>query len=190
MGSMLRSSATAAYLVLAALFFSAAAFANLNDPDPLWWVVAYVGGGVALPAAHALESRPARRRQLLGAAAALAAALGVVISVFSGRLWPRLDFGLPLGALAWSALEEEEGREAVGLTLLLLHVLHVASLLLPEGEGGGRSSRVSAGAMLALGGAVVAAIGAWVFARPDMIAKQGVAHCEGAFGGLSQLLGF
>ena len=54
MGSMLRSSATAAYLVLAALFFSAAAFANLNDPDPLWWVVAYVGGGVALPAAHAL----------------------------------------------------------------------------------------------------------------------------------------
>ena len=126
-----------AYCVLSGLLFAACAFAQLNDPDPLWWVLGYLCGGPFLNAlvATACSHRSgynavARLRDplrlnhavMLFAMVTAAAAIRLALS-----LLPLLDFGLDWRSLAWSVLEHEEGREIAGLAILLAHTLRLGA---------------------------------------------------------------
>ena len=185
------------YCVLAAVFFAACAYAQLNDPDPALWVVGYVLGGCVFNALVVLYHGGKN-----GDGGGVRSVIRVLMYVFvlintsaivyiAVSLLPRIDLTLPGKELAWSVLEFEEGREIAGLVILLLHVLKLRGYLSEDigGGGGGKGNNNTKGgggygyvATAAMVGAIIGAVYLWVYYQPEMNARYKTEHCDGAFG--------
>jgi Transmembrane family 220, helix len=184
------------YNVVSGLFFAASAYAQLNDPDPFYWVTGYLiaGCGMQMLPRHgsgALYSRLAAR--------SISTVNALILAVFVRIVIPKLDFSKPMLEFGWNFLELEEGREIVGLLLLFLHGLFVQSQFVDN--SGGESSlsdnnnKTTApveqlptpGGLLQTVGLLVAfsllgtALYLWIYYQPAMVAKYQTAHCAGQF---------
>ncbi|EDQ85450.1 uncharacterized protein MONBRDRAFT_11784 [Monosiga brevicollis MX1] len=172
------------YLVLAGAFFAACAWAQINDPDSLPWMAAYLGLGTLLNAVVVTG----------WTSGLLASVLPMVVGgilAFAGHLLYTIRTDLdvtPQGpsaswqdnaaALVWQILEHEQGREVGGLLLLAAHVGFLRALAGAQaGRTTGWANKLAALVMvLALGGAAYA----WRF-QPEMNARYHTEHCSGAF---------
>ena len=110
-------------LVLATTLFVASAGLQLNDPDPLLWVLAYL-------AAAACTGLAAFRRPLpwgatlAGALVALAGAAWLAwVVFFSGASNPMYPGQEPTG---WLIVDTEQGREMGGLAIIAAALLPLA----------------------------------------------------------------
>lgn len=147
------------YMVCAAAFFVACAWAQVNDPDPEIWVATYVFCGAVLNilALHSLSAQRAAQAVVVSkkhdgdskaAARKPASAASYSLTVLLARLscaflcvylayeWAVIAqrYGTVLPAkvdlqAVWTFLELEEGREVVGLALLLAHTALVLVFL-------------------------------------------------------------
>jgi Transmembrane family 220, helix len=134
------------YCILSAFFFGACAYAQLNDPEPFLWVLAYMGLGV-LPNLVLTSCPPqsvpisTMRATLFG----LATVLVCVILYKVITVMPKLELEASQG-LGWHFLEHEEGRDSCGLLLLVLHTLYLCASFLQDPRrqlqrrGGGSSN--------------------------------------------------
>ena len=179
------------YSVLAALFFAACAYAQLNDPDPALWILDYVLGGcvfnVLVVMYHGGKrddgSTRAIVRMLINVFALVNTAAIISIAM---SLLPRIDFTLPGKEIAWSVLEFEEGREIAGLVILLSHALKLRGYLSQDADTGKARSESGAGygyiGTALMVGAIFGAVYLWVYYQPEMNARYKTEHCDGAFG--------
>mmetsp|Transcript_28463 Transcript_28463/g.62579 ORF Transcript_28463/g.62579 Transcript_28463/m.62579 type:complete len:209 (+) Transcript_28463:217-843(+) len=183
------------YCVLAAIFFAACAYAQLNDPDPALWILGYVFGGCVLNTFVVLYQDGGKNEDGDGGVRRVIRVLMYmfvfintsVIVYIAVALLPRIDFNLPGKELAWSVLEFEEGREIAGLAILLMHVLKLLGYL-SEDIGVGKGSNNTKGgaygyaATVAMVSAIIGAVYLWVYYQPEMNARYQTEHCDGAFG--------
>ncbi|KAL3920788.1 MAG: hypothetical protein SGARI_006858, partial [Bacillariaceae sp.] len=102
------------YCILSALFFATCAYAQLNDPDPMGFVAAYLGMGVV---PNLILTSGARgddkwrkifRMYLTGCAALMA----VVVTFKVITVMPKLELEETTEGLGWHFLEHEEGRDS------------------------------------------------------------------------------
>lgn len=166
------------YSVLSALFFGACAYAQSNDPDPELWVAGYLIAGCVM---NVLVTQQSRFASILVRGIALTNA--IVAGAFIRNMIPMLDLSLlsksPL-QFAWSVLELEEGREVVGLLLLLGHGSFLQSQIQSKGSSRQHGNSRLGPVLLALGFVATASF-AWVYYQPAMNAKYQVEHCSGQF---------
>jgi hypothetical protein len=193
------------YCILSAFFFGTCAYAQLNDPKPFLWVLAYVGVGV-LPNLLLTSCPP----QSIPIAALKITLLGVgtlltfVILYKIITVMPKLELEASKG-LGWHFLEHEEGRDSCGLVLLVVHTLYLSSAYLQdplEKQVKRRSSSRSkfnsgnefVNSLLAVASSpivqatillsvLVGAVYLWIVHHPDMVAKYKVPHCQGGMFG-------
>lgn len=182
------------YSVVSGFFFAACGYAQLNDPDPILWVTGYLLAGCAVNLLVRFNHQVIR---LLVAGVWFGNA--VVVAYFVREITPHLDFSLSPSSLAWSVLQLEEGRETVGLVLLLGHVTFLRSQCANPRAGKGTAEASSystsvqpaepTGASKALMGVgalvgltvVAGAIYLWIYYQPAMNAQHHVEHCSGQF---------
>ena len=104
---------------LFALLFALAVIVNLNDPDPLAWVLIY--GAAAWTSFLAVLGRPSR---------ALASAVAAVALLWAATIVPRVVGKVPFGDMfgAWEMQNAgiEESREMYGLLLIALWMAAIA----------------------------------------------------------------
>ncbi|MFZ1687579.1 MAG: transmembrane 220 family protein [Flavobacteriales bacterium] len=102
------------YIVLA-IVFALFAYVNLNDPDPIQWVLAY--GSTAVLFACAAAGRADRRISL-----ALAVALGIWMLTMSGGMIDWFNAGMPTIVDEMKATNPhiEVVREFLGLLIAVL----------------------------------------------------------------------
>ena len=189
-----------AYCIASALFFSACAYAQLNDPNPVRWFCAYVFGGT-VPNLYWMShcnhgTRGGGTRGKLSPALRGFVALVVLAVLYKlATVFPKLPAEGSDHGVLWAFLEHEEGRDSCGLLLLVLHVSYLDSVL--SGSGPGRASRPSGSAMTptrtsgttAAPSPALAALGlcallglcvyVWIVHHPDLVARHGLAHCQG-----------
>jgi hypothetical protein len=190
------------YYVVSGLFFAASAYAQLNDPDPFFWVAGYLIAGCGmqlLPALslgfnHYLTSAGTLCRLM---ARSISIVNAVILAMFVYDVIPMLDYSKrSFGEVGWNFLELEEGREIVGLLLLLLHGLFVQSQQFYSRDDdddkattatvqqqqptmmGGLAQTMSLLVAFSLLGT---ALYLWVYYQPAMVAKYQTAHCAGQF---------
>mmetsp|Transcript_17699 Transcript_17699/g.40832 ORF Transcript_17699/g.40832 Transcript_17699/m.40832 type:complete len:216 (-) Transcript_17699:88-735(-) len=189
-----------AYCIASALFFSACAYAQLNDPNPVQWFCAYVFGGT-VPNLYWMTTAgdggvadamtmTTTRRNLVLALHGFVAGMGLAIVYKLVTLAPKLleDVSRYHHGLLWAFMEHEEGRDSCGLLLLILHVSYLNSVLAVRGSGGGegsaRAGRSSAGippavVAFALFGVLGVSVYVWIVHHPDLVAKHRLKHCQG-----------
>lgn len=182
------------YCILAAVFFAACAYAQLNDPDPVMWILGYVLGGCVYnilvitkyPVSTKGDDRSGFHIMWYITFMDIFSILNVSAIIYIlMTLLPRTDPSLPLRELAWSVLELEEGREVAGLFLLFLHVLKLRGYL-TESTGEemtknpivSRYGHVGTAVMI---GAIICAVYLWVYYQPEMNARYQTGHCDGVF---------
>lgn len=104
---------------LFALLFALAVIVNLNDPDPLAWVLIY--GAAAWTSFLAVLGRPSR---------ALASAVAAVALLWAATIVPRVVGKVPFGDMfgAWEMQNAgiEESREMYGLLLIAFWMALIA----------------------------------------------------------------
>ncbi|EGD78267.1 hypothetical protein PTSG_09332 [Salpingoeca rosetta] len=207
------------YAVLSAGFFAACGWAQVNDPDPERWVTFYVVCGSvtalvwAATAAEATGSTAAALGRLLSLAslvlssmvtAVLANDVLLVLEKDEDGAVARLPPLLTATGLAqwfWHVLELEEGREVIGVLLLVIHNLLLVFTSQAAAASAGAPAQSQAKkskakrqlkkkpawswaqvlgilAMLALLGV---AVYAWVEYQPLMNSRYNTPHCNGAF---------
>jgi len=142
-----------AYCIVSALFFSACAYAQLNDPNPIQWFCAYVFGGtvpnlywMTTSGGGSNSSNTVRHKWLvLLALHGFVALLGMAIVYKLVTVAPKLleDVTEHHHGIVWAFMEHEEGRDSCGLLLLLLHVSFLNSVLAARGSPRNRNSRGS-----------------------------------------------
>jgi hypothetical protein len=193
------------YCILSAFFFGTCAYAQLNDPKPFLWVLAYVGVGV-LPNLL-LTSCPTKsipiatlKITLMG----VGTLLTLVILYNMIQVMPKLELEASNG-LGWHFLEHEEGRDSCGLVLLVLHTLYLSSAYLQDPMERQVKRRSSSRHQLTSGNefvnslvavvsspivqatillsVLVGAVYLWIVHHPDMVAKYKVPHCQGGMFG-------
>jgi hypothetical protein len=168
------------YYVVSGFFFAASAYAQLNDPDPFYWVTGYIMAGCVLQLLPTLLGGSMAVCRYI--ARSISTVNGVILIQFIYDIIPMLDFSLPVGQVGWNFLELEEGREIIGLLLLFLHGLLVQSMW-----HSGQNKNDNGGRALSSIGLVVAfallgiAVYLWVYYQPAMVAKYQTAHCAGQF---------
>mmetsp|Transcript_146546 Transcript_146546/g.207828 ORF Transcript_146546/g.207828 Transcript_146546/m.207828 type:complete len:200 (-) Transcript_146546:32-631(-) len=187
------SRAETGFGVLSAIFFSASAYAQANDPDPAFWVALYLGGGWGLNGLAWISSTEVGEKHSeegwTTAARDCAIFFGTLITVYvwntsmalSEYLAVDINFQLqPLGIIFWKVLEREEGRELAGLILLLAHTVTILCYLHNKLHPGSRITAVAA-QVLVFGVAVliVAGIYMWVRYQPALNAAYKQPHCDG-----------
>lgn len=164
----------AIYLYVSSLFFAASAYAQLNDPDPFWWVSGYLLAGCAVPILVQFGTRFQSFVKLISIGNA------ATMSYFCYHVVPKLESvgNQNLKAFSWSFLELEEGREIVGLFLLFLH-----GLFLQSRYYGTRRHYYSTTLWTSLLATlpIAIAIYLWVYYQPEMNAKYQTEHCSGQF---------
>ena len=212
-----------AYCIVSALFFATCGYAQLNDPNPVPWCITYLVGGV-LPNLYWMNSSSSsgagggpgstttttttQNVSLLlhGYMASITVCILYKLITVSPKLF--LDVTEQHYGYLWAFMEHEEGRDACGLLLLLLHVLYMNSMVTrpPTRRRRGSSSRrpamttttetdgtaVTTTSTTVVSPALVSflflglfggAIYIWVVHHPDMVAKYGVPHCQGTMFG-------
>jgi hypothetical protein len=161
------------YCLASALFFAACAYAQLNDPDPLLWILGYLTGGVVLNILVVVDISAAPFLITL-----FVAGISAVVGYWATLVYPKVDFdGMPQ-VVAWSILELEEGREIAGLIILLLHALRL------KGYGSPRQGIVGGSSILptlVLTGVLSGAVYMWVYYQPQMNSRYQTEHCSGQF---------
>jgi hypothetical protein len=193
------------YCIVSALFFSACAYAQLNDPSPALWVAAYLGGGTIpnlIITSCPPQAIPKRimREGLLAYAAMLACLVWYKMVAVAPMLLNELGRDptttVPMIQRAlWGFLEHEEGRDSCGLILLIFHVLYLKSYHLQNpaattnslGSPRGRTSMTQQLApvlfavllILILAGAVYM----WIVHHPQLVSRLKVPHCQGGMFG-------
>jgi len=137
------------YCIASALFFSACAYAQLNDPNPIQWFGAYVFGGT-VPNLYWIttsgggggggggnnnnnSATTTTKNRLLLALHGFVASMGLAIVYKMVTVAPKL---LAVGeieehhhGLLWAFLEHEEGRDSCGLLLLIFHTSYLNSVI-------------------------------------------------------------
>ena len=212
-----------AYCIVSALFFATCGYAQLNDPNPVPWCITYLVGGV-LPNLYWMNSSSSagagggpgsttttQNVSLLlhGYMASITVCILYKLITVSPKLFR--DVTEQHYGYLWAFMEHEEGRDACGLLLLLLHVLYMNSMVTrpptTRRRRGSSSSRrpamtttetetdgtaVTATSTTVVSPALVSflflgmvggAIYIWVVHHPDMVAKYGVPHCQGTMFG-------
>lgn len=214
-----------AYCIVSALFFATCGYAQLNDPNPVPWCITYLVGGV-LPNLYWMTSSSGagggpgstttttttQNVSLLlhGYMASITVCILYKLITVSPKLFR--DVTEQHYGYLWAFMEHEEGRDACGLLLLLLHVLYMNSMVTrpptTRRRRGSSSSRrpamttttetetdgtaVTATSTTVVSPALVSflflgmvggAIYMWVVHHPDMVAKYGVPHCQGTMFG-------
>mmetsp|Transcript_16984 Transcript_16984/g.35901 ORF Transcript_16984/g.35901 Transcript_16984/m.35901 type:complete len:216 (-) Transcript_16984:921-1568(-) len=194
-GGSTRTTIINVYCILSALFFAACAFSQLNDPDPFLWILDYIFGGclfnilVMMYHPGAEESDADVRVMCRVLLSIFASVNGMAIFYITMGLLPQIDTGLSTKELAWSVLEFEEGREIVGLLILLMHVIKLGGYLAEvtttsdtKKENSKQTGGQSCVGTVIMAGALAGAIYLWVYYQPEMNAKYKTEHCDGAFG--------
>jgi Transmembrane family 220, helix len=188
------------YYVVSGLFFAASAYAQLNDPDPFYWVTGYLIAGCGmqiLPRVHGSSYALYYSRLV---ARSISTVNALLLVIFVRIIIPQLDFSKPMLEFGWNFLELEEGREIVGLLLLFLHGLFVQSSQFVGDESSlsdnnnnnktappGEQQLPKLGGLLQTVGLLVAfsllglALYLWIYYQPAMVAKYQTAHCAGQF---------
>lgn len=190
-----------AYCIVSALFFSACAYAQLNDPNPVQWFCAYVFGGT-IPNLYWMTSGGstsfAMRQKLVLALHGFVAGMGLAIVYKLVMVAPKLleDVTQHHHGFLWAFMEHEEGRDSIGLLLLILHVSYLNSVLSrepfhhprgsPRANGSSNGANGSARptvppAVVAVGlfGILGLCVYVWIVHHPDLVAKHGLKHCQG-----------
>ena len=209
------SAVAGAYCVLSGLFFAACAYAQFNDPDPLFWILGYVVGGPVLCALTIAANGKATVATQIISSLVDPFLLGnaIVVMFWSYFMISKVDFALPMKDLIWSILEFEEGRELAGLLLLLLHVMQIKSFLKEISTSSTTSEKLSKskdddattaksearnGTLMASSGLVaticltatlIGSIYLWVYYQPAMVQKYQTPHCSGQFGSVGSSSG-
>lgn len=194
------------YCILSALFFATCAYAQLNDPDPALWVMAYLGMGVApnlmLTSCPLQEAK--LRKWFSTILTGCAVLMTMVVTFKVVTVMPKLELEAEQG-LGWHFLEHEEGRDSCGLILLILHTLYLKSSYLGDPRQAMMTRRSSGklqssagsdlmSSIMAVGSSpvvqaiillsvLVGAVYLWVVHHPDMVAKYKVPHCQGGMFG-------
>jgi len=199
-----------AYCIVSAMFFAACAYAQLNDPNPIQWFCAYVFGG-CVPNLYWMTSSGSRSRSsnsnndstaqtqtqtLTRALDLYRLVVGLAILYKLVTLAPKMlrDVEEFHHGWIWAFLEHEEGRDSIGLVLLLAHVSSLNAALKQQTQSQGPShsqslqsprkgpslsvaspALVSAGLLVVLGVCVYV----WIVHHPDLVAKHGLKHCQG-----------
>jgi hypothetical protein len=197
---------------VSALFFATCAYAQLNDPDPTLWVMAYIGMGV-FPNLI-LTSCPLREKQLrnlLGAVLTGCAVIMTTVVTFKVvTVMPKLELEASKG-LGWHFLEHEEGRDSCGLLLLILHAMYLKVSFLRDARQAMMRRRSSGklqsstgsdfiSSVMAIGsshvvqaifllGVLAGAVYMWIVHHPYMVAKYKVPHCQGGMFGRDGVAG-
>lgn len=165
---------TTAYSSVAALLFLLCALVQTNDPDPAFWIAAYLTGGLGLALLPRLLDSALIAPVIalwLAALVALAAHLALALQLRFRHADPSSD------SLLWQLLEHELGRELGGTLALILHA--VILLILHNNNNTGSSRYIA----LSLGAALLLAVAfAWFQFQPAMVARYSseAPHCSGA----------
>uniref|UniRef100_A0A448ZHG5 Uncharacterized protein n=1 Tax=Pseudo-nitzschia multistriata TaxID=183589 RepID=A0A448ZHG5_9STRA len=186
-----------AYCIVSALFFSACAYAQLNDPNPVQWFCAYVFGG-CVPNLYwmttSTDSNSATTEKLVLALHGFVGGLGLAIIYKLATVAPKLldEMTEHHHGLLWAFMEHEEGRDSCGLLLLIFHASYLASVIKKKGpdhrrqqmngnNGRGAPSVMLSPAVLSLGllGVLAVCVYVWVVHHPELVAKHGLKHCQG-----------
>ena len=201
-GSSSTKAVAGAYCGLSGLFFGACAYAQLNDPDPLFWILGYVvGGPVFCGLTIAANDKPTMATPIISSLVDPFLLGNIVVVMFwSYFMISKVDFALPMKDLIWSILEFEEGRELAGLMLLLLHVMEIKSFLnevstsstISENPSKLKNDTTTTNGNLSTSSGLVATIGLtatligsiylWIYYQPAMVQKYQTPHCSGQFG--------
>ena len=134
-----------AYCIVSALFFSACAYAQLNDPNPVQWFCAYVFGGT-VPNLYwmttagnsnsnvnfnsSFNSSTVKQKLVLslhGFVALMALAILYKLVTVAPKLLE--DVTEHHHGILWAFMEHEEGRDSCGLLLLILHASYLNSVI-------------------------------------------------------------
>ena len=195
-----------AYCIVSALFFSACAYAQLNDPNPVQWFCAYVFGGT-VPNMYWMTTSGGKGssndsnvigQRLVLALRGFVAGLFLAIVYKLVTVAPKLmeDVHEHHHGILWAFMEHEEGRDSCGLLLLILHASYMASILSRPALSPRMSPRNGSSSMHGHSGegtsnipTTVIAVGlfcvlglsvyVWVVHHPDLVAKHGLKHCQG-----------
>ena len=126
-----------AYCIVSALFFSACAYAQLNDPNPVQWFCAYVFGGTVpnmywmTTASSAGSGNSVMKHRLMLALHGFVAIMAFAIVYKMVTVAPKLlvDVEEHHNGILWAFLEHEEGRDSCGLLLLIFHTSYLNSVI-------------------------------------------------------------
>jgi hypothetical protein len=175
------------YFVVSGFFFGASAYAQLNDPDPFYWVTGYIIAGCIIQLLPTLLGSSMAGCLIIARTISMVNCIILVRFIYD--IIPMLDFTMPILHMGWNFLELEEGREIIGLLLLFLHGLLVQSMWHDQNNNkaavglrpmGGSQALQSLG--LAVAFALLGiAIYLWIYYQPAMVAKYQTAHCAGQF---------
>ena len=184
-----------AYCILSALFFSACAYAQLNDPNPIQWFSAYIFGGIVPNLYWMTGGSPSTKEKLVQALRFFLIGLGLAIVYKLVTVAPKLWEDEHHHGVLWTFMEHEEGRDSCGLLLLVLHASYLRSVLAagpitlrksPRNESS--SSNSSSGDPPAISPSAMAVglfailgvcVYVWVVHHPELVAKHGLKHCQG-----------
>ena len=183
-----------AYCIVSALFFSACAYAQLNDPNPVQWFSAYVFGG-CVPNLYWMTTSgkgPAIiTKKLVTALRVFVVMLGLAIVYKLVTVAPKLSEDEKQHGLLWAFMEHEEGRDSCGLLLLIFHSVYLGSVLTHgprtprRSPKSGSSIEVSEAflspTVVAVGmfGVLGLCVYVWIVHHPELVAKHGLKHCQG-----------
>eukprot|EP00588_Corethron_pennatum_P004371 CAMPEP_0194286760 /NCGR_PEP_ID=MMETSP0169-20130528/33248_1 /TAXON_ID=218684 /ORGANISM="Corethron pennatum, Strain L29A3" /LENGTH=222 /DNA_ID=CAMNT_0039033273 /DNA_START=102 /DNA_END=770 /DNA_ORIENTATION=+ len=199
------------YCIVSAFFFSACAYAQLNDPNPVQWFCAYVFGGIVpnlywmtLTTNNKNSNNTCVTKRLVLALHSFVAIMGTAIVYKMITVVPKLlaDVEKHHGLL-WAFMEYEEGRDTCGLLLLIFHTAYLNSVIRRgpsirwrsgnAGSNGSSSSSIDppvpmivSPAILSLGLLFILGVSVyvWVVHHPELVAKYGLKHCQGEMFGL------
>jgi hypothetical protein len=168
------------YCVGAALFFGAIAYLHqANDPDPEWWMAAYLSGGCLLNILVLCETQRVTYTVALFAMINLGVLVYWILDLsrqidFSQRSTPR-DFA----AHIWSL---DDGRESGGLLILLLHVLKLRQIVAAAAPSRRRPQKNSLPWSTVVAIAVISgATHIWIMHQSEMNMREYLDHWLGGF---------
>lgn len=184
------SSSSLVYSFIACTFFAFCAWAQINDPNALCWVGFYVCCGCLT--SLFVVFLPAKKITHLVLITAVCAASGTalmhILDVFSAFDFSKENPSITtLTSFCWQVLELEQGRDALGAILLLVHnaaLLDVIrkSVLAQKRDSHGDRKEKSTLLLLSSAAALLAiASYLWIEYQPEMNAKYNVPHCNGVF---------
>jgi hypothetical protein len=168
------------YCVGAALFFGALAYAHQrHDPDPEWWMAAYLSGGCLLNILVLCETQ--RVTYTVG----LFAMINVGVLVYwILDLSQQIDYSQrstpsEFAQLIWGL---DDGRETGGLLILLLHVLKLRQIVTAAAPNR-RKSSLPWSTVVAIA-VISGATHLWIMHQSEMNTREYMEHWSGAFRGI------